>query len=66
MKNIALAFAIAAFATAAAATPAKPKCSGICPPTTEQVEQIDPTVPEEAEPMWIEEFDLEPIPATAD
>ncbi|MCA1248851.1 hypothetical protein [Massilia sp. MS-15] len=41
MKKIVLAIAAAAFATVAYATPPKPKCTGICPPDTEEGTEAD-------------------------
>ncbi len=61
MKKIVLALAVAAVASAAMAAPAKPKCSGVCPPIVEQVEQAEPTLPEEVEPMWADEVDADPF-----
>ena len=62
MKKIVLALAVAAFASSAFATPAKPKCRGVCPPIVEEVEQLEPSWPEEIEPTWFDEvvadFDL--------
>ncbi len=68
MKRIVLALAVAGFATAAMATPAKKKCLAVCPPAEEmqQIEQIDPTWPEELEPMWMEEADADPFPTAED
>ncbi|NNG22092.1 hypothetical protein [Telluria aromaticivorans] len=66
MKKIVLALAVAAFATAAMAAPAKPKCSGVCPPIVEQVEQAEPALPEEVEPMWAEEVEADPFLVVGD
>lgn len=66
MKKIVLAIAIAAFATAATATPAKKKCLAICPPTEEQIEQVEPTWPEELVEMWMEEAEADPFTVAED
>ena len=69
MKKIVLAIAIAAFATAATATPAKKKCLAICPPVEEQIEQVEqtsPTWPEEIAPVWVEEIDANPFTVAED
>lgn len=66
MKKIVLAIAIAAFATAATATPAKKKCLAICPPLEEQIEQTEPTWPEEVVLMWMEEADADPFTVAED
>ena len=57
MKKIVLAIVVAAFASSAMATPARPKCKGICPPiVVEEAKLPAPIVSEEAEPSWFDEF----------
>lgn len=65
MKKFVLAIAVAAFATSAMATPARPKCVFVCPPT-EEVEQLEPASPEEAEPTWFEALVEDPLEPVAD
>lgn len=57
MKKIVLAIVVAAFATSAMATPARPRCKGVCPPiVVEEAKLPEPIVSDEAEPSWFEEF----------
>ncbi|UVW27497.1 hypothetical protein [Massilia sp. H6] len=66
MKKIVLAIVIAGFASAVAATPAKKQCLAICPPVEEQIEQTEPSWPEDMAPMWAEEVAADPFAAPQD